>query len=55
MSVHCTPTRRKEYAGFDSQPLPIDSFLSDSSSVYTGASCSSRAPSRSVDMDTSYR
>ncbi|GFO03089.1 hypothetical protein PoB_002959400 [Plakobranchus ocellatus] len=45
--------RRKEYAGFDSQPLPIDSFVSDSSSVYTDntSSCSSRAPSRSADVE----
>ncbi|XP_005108585.1 uncharacterized protein LOC101859439 [Aplysia californica] len=47
--------KRKQYAGFDSQPLPIDSFFSDSSSVYTGASCSSRAPSRSADLENSYR
>ncbi|RUS75512.1 hypothetical protein EGW08_016729 [Elysia chlorotica] len=46
--------RRKEYAGFDSQPLPMDSFVSDSSSVYTDntSMCSSRAPSRSADVES---
>ena len=46
--------RRKEYAGFDSQPLPMDSFVSDSSSVYTDntSTCSSRAPSRSADVES---
>ena len=46
--------RRKEYAGFDSQPLPMDSFVSDSSSVYTDntSTCSSRAPSRSAEVES---
>ncbi|CAL1538911.1 unnamed protein product [Lymnaea stagnalis] len=48
--------KRKVYAGFDSQPLPMDSFMSDSSSVYTdcGGSWSSRATSRSAEMEKSY-
>lgn len=47
--------KRKVYAGFDSQPLPMDSFMSDSSSVYTDCgSWSSRATSRSAEMEKSY-
>ncbi|BFZ17025.1 hypothetical protein BsWGS_20064 [Bradybaena similaris] len=47
--------RRKLYAGFDSQPLPMDSFLSDSSSVYSTQSCSSWGTSRSATVESCSR
>ncbi|KAK6989308.1 hypothetical protein BgiMline_012516 [Biomphalaria glabrata] len=47
--------KRKVYAGFDSQPLPMDSFYSDSSSCYTDCgSWSSRATSKSAEVERSY-
>ncbi|KAH9489808.1 hypothetical protein Btru_036376 [Bulinus truncatus] len=47
--------KRKVYAGFDSQPLPMDSFMSDSSSCYTDCgSWSSRATSKSAEVERSY-
>lgn len=45
--------RRKLYAGFDSQPLPMDSFISDSSSVFSIQSCGSWGASRSVEVESS--
>ncbi|XP_059156984.1 mucin-2-like [Physella acuta] len=45
--------KRKVYAGFDSQPLPMDSFMSDSSSIYTDCgSWSSRSRSAEVSRNS---
>lgn len=44
--------KRKLYAGFDSQPLPMDTFFSDSSSVCTDVSYSSHGTEASGQPDS---